>query len=327
MITPNLTNGRGLVSVACKHKKRTWKLAGSSEKGSPGKLNLITDVDGISVGQADDTSARTGVTVILPEARAVMGGDVRGGGPGTRETDALDPTCLVDEMDGVVLSGGSVYGLEAASGVTAWLGARGRGFSLGGDGLVSPVVPSAILYDLANGGDKSWGEEPPYRALGIAACENASAQGFKLGNHGAGLGAVAGAFKGGLGSASYISEDGFQVGALMAVNSFGSPCVPGSKALWAAPFAIGDEMGPAPMKGWATASEIADWPPDTKLGATPGSNTTIGVMAVNASLTPAEAKRVAIMAQDGMARAIRPHTLASGRRQPLRYRHRQKGTF
>lgn len=252
------------------------------------------------------TKSAAGVTVILPETRAVMGGDVRGGGPGTRETDALDPTCLVDEMDGVVLSGGSVYGLDAASGAVAWLGARGRGFSFGGDAPVSPVVPSAILYDLANWGDKSWGEEPPYRALGMAACEAANTGTFALGNHGAGLGAQAGAYKGGLGSASYVTPDGYQVGALMAVNSFGSPCVPGSKALWAAPFAIGDEMGPEPMKGWPSEPMAVDLPGDSKLGAAPGTNTTIGVVAVNAALTPAQAQRIAIMAQDGMGRALRP---------------------
>ena len=165
-----------------------------------GPLNLITDVEGISVGNAEDEAARTGVTVILPELRAVAGGDVRGGGPGTRETDLLDPACLVDAVDAVVLSGGSSWGLEAASGVAAWLGARGRGYRVGASPLVSPIVPAAILFDLANGGDKAWGEAPPYGALGRAACE-AAAGTFRLGNAGAGLGAIAGQYKGGLGSA------------------------------------------------------------------------------------------------------------------------------
>src|SRR5579875_3237345 len=136
-----------------------------------GPTNLITDVPGLQVGQATDERARTGVTVILPEARAVCAADVRGGAPGTRETDALTAHTLVEAVDAVVLSGGSVYGLAAADGVTAWLGARGRGFGLvRGLGIpLAPVVPAAILYDLANGGDKGWGLEPPYLALGMRA--------------------------------------------------------------------------------------------------------------------------------------------------------------
>src|ERR1700761_9098690 len=137
----------------------------------PGPLNLITDVAGLRVGQAEDAAARTGVTVILADDRAVCAVDVRGGGPGTRETDALQPENLVDEVDAVVLSGGSVYGLAAADGVTAVLGAAGKGYPMSrAAGVpVAPVIPAAILYDLANGGDKGWGEEPPYRALGMAA--------------------------------------------------------------------------------------------------------------------------------------------------------------
>ncbi|TNE38563.1 MAG: peptidase S58 family protein [Alphaproteobacteria bacterium] len=272
----------------------------------PGPQNLITDVSGISVGNAVDALVRTGVSVVLPERRAVMGVDVRGGGPGTRETDALDPTCLVDEMDAVVLAGGSVYGLEAASGVVAGLGAQGRGFEVAGAPLTAPVVPSAILFDLANGGDKAWGTEPPYRRLGLKALAAASNAPFDLGNQGAGYGARAGAYKGGLGSASIVTDEGIEVGALVAVNAFGSPVVPGHKALWAAPFAHGDEMGPQPLKNWPGSPIEQDWPRDTKTGAPPGSNTTIGVIATNVSLTPAQAKRLAIMGQDGFARAIRP---------------------
>src|SRR5471032_2383168 len=189
----------------------------------PGPLNLITDVPGLLVGQAMDAAARTGVTVILTDERAVCAVDVRGGGPGTRETDILAAETLVEAVDAVVLSGGSVYGLAAADGVAAWLGARGRGFGLVERPGVpkSPIVPAAILYDLANGGDKAWGLEPPYRVLGIAAVEAAGRR-FALGSVGAGAGATAGALKGGLGSASVVSADGYSVGALAAVNSFGA---------------------------------------------------------------------------------------------------------
>ncbi|MEX1154755.1 P1 family peptidase [Parvibaculum sp.] len=269
-----------------------------------GPLNLITDVEGISVGNAEDAAARTGVTVVLPAPRAVAGGDVRGGGPGTRETDALDPACLVDAVDAVVLSGGSSWGLEAASSAAAWLGARGKGFRVGSSPLVSPVVPAAILFDLANGGDKAWGETPPYGALGRAACE-AAAGTFRLGNAGAGLGATAGQYKGGLGSASAVAANGFTVGALVAVNSFGAAVVPGTARFWAAPYEMDGEFGGL---GWPDAAGLAGLDPlaGTKAAAQPGGNTAIGVVATNADLTPAECRRLAIMAQDGLARAIRP---------------------
>ncbi|HEX4180937.1 MAG TPA: P1 family peptidase [Caulobacteraceae bacterium] len=274
----------------------------------PGARNLITDVPGLAVGHAEDPRARTGVSVILPDRRAVCACDVRGGGPGTRETDALAPENLVDAVDAVVLSGGSVYGLAAADGVVAWLGAQGRGYTLAAVPGVppSPVIPAAILYDLANGGDKAWGLEPPYRRLGIAAAEAASA-GFALGTAGAGYGAMAGMLKGGTGSASIVTSDGITVGALACVNSFGSVVSPGSRAFWAAPYEIGAEFGGLGAAGLAAAPD--DWGraktnPDPALGAR--QNTTIACVATDAVLTPAQAKRVAIMAQDGLARAIRP---------------------
>src|SRR4051812_48618728 len=167
----------------------------------PGPRNLITDVAGLTVGQAHDEVTRTGVTVLVPDAlcgfRAVCACDVRGGAPGTRETDALAPETLVEAVDAVVLSGGSVYGLAAADGAAAWLGARGRGYAMAErpDVPPSPVVPAAILFDLANGGDKAWGETPPYRALGLAAMA-AAGERFALGTAGAGYGAMAGALKG-----------------------------------------------------------------------------------------------------------------------------------
>lgn len=274
----------------------------------PGPRNLITDVDGILVGNAQSTSVRSGVTVVLPETRAVAACDVRGGAPGTRETDALDPACLVDAVDGVVLSGGSVYGLDAMSGAVAWLGARDRGFKLAGDATrVSPVVPGAILFDLPNGGDKDWGEAPPYRDWGMAGCERA-ARDFELGNAGAGMGAMAGNLKGGLGSASACDAE-LQVGALIAVNAFGSPVIPGTDCFWAAPYELEAEFG---GRGWPRAlPSVSAVEPfaGSRLDAAPlapGGNTTIGVVATNAALTKSEARRIAIMAQDGLARAVRP---------------------
>jgi len=281
----------------------------------PGPLNLITDVPGVSVGQAMDAAVRTGVTVILTDERAVCAVDVRGGGPGARETDILAADTLVEAVDGVVLSGGSSYGLAAADGVAAWLGAEGRGFGLVERTGVpkSPIVPAAILYDLANGGDKAWGLEPPYRALGLAAVQSAaqgSGRAFALGTTGAGAGATAGALKGGLGSASAVTGDGYTVGALAAVNSLGSVVGPGGRAFWAAPFEVGDEFGGLPL-GDARAAPY-DWGlanPAAELRA----NTTLACVAVDAILTPGQARRLAIMAQAGLARAIRPvHTPFDG---------------
>jgi L-aminopeptidase/D-esterase-like protein len=287
-----------------------------------GARNLITDVAGLRVGQATDEGARTGVTVLLPDDRAVCAVDVRGGGPGTRETDALSPETLVDAVDAVVLSGGSVYGLAAADGVAAWLGARGRGFGLVAMPGVppSPVVPAAVLYDLANGGDKAWGMKPPYRALGVAAVEAADHH-FELGSVGSGSGAMAGGLKGGVGSASAVTVDGFTVGALAAVNSFGSVVAPGGAAFWASPFEIADEFGGLSLGAGVAGAE--DWGL-AKHDPRPGANTTLCCVATDAVLTPAQARRLAIMAQDGLARAVRPahapfdgdvvFALATGRR-------------
>lgn len=272
----------------------------------PGPANLITDVEGLRVGNAQDSRVRTGVTVVLPEAPAVAAVDVRGGAPGTRETDALDPTCLVETVDAVVLSGGSAFGLEAAAGVTNWLAAQGRGLRVGA--AVVPIVPSAILFDLLNGGDKGWGEAPPYGALGRAAAVAAGAE-FRLGTAGAGYGARAGDLKGGLGSASALAPDGLQVGALVAVNSHGATTMPGSACFWGWALARGDEAG---SQRPPSAPPLPFDEPDAPAGLV-GGNTTIGVVATNARLTKAQARRVAVMAQDGLARAIRPlHTPYDG---------------
>ncbi|MEI9985736.1 MAG: P1 family peptidase [Aliidongia sp.] len=277
---------------------------------APGKLNRITDVEGILVGNAEDVGSRTGTTVILPVQPCVAAVDVRGGAPGTRETDVLTPSNLVQSIHGLVLTGGSAFGLDAASGVTSWLAARGRGFAVGT--ACVPIVPAVVLFDLLNGGDKDWGDEPPYRALGLAACE-AAGQNFTLGNAGAGYGAKARTLKGGLGSASILDGDGLQVGALAAVNPRGSTVMPGEDCFWAWAFEQQNELGgqrppQQPISLERDLDRLAlsyDGPLST--------NTTLGVVATNAALTKTEAQRVAIMAQDGFARAIRPvHTPFDG---------------
>jgi L-aminopeptidase/D-esterase-like protein len=271
----------------------------------PGSYNSLGDVEGLSIGCAEDAAALTGVTVIVPESRAVCAVDVRGGGPGTRETDALAPETLVDAVDAIVLAGGSVYGLAAADGVAAAIGAEGKGFALIDLPGVprSPVVPAAILYDLANGGNKAWGEAPPYAALGKRAYA-ARTRDVQLGNAGAGMGARAGALKGGQGSASIVTADGFTVAALACVNCWGSTTLPGQRAFWAHAFEIGGEFGgvkPDPNASF----DAEDWG-GAKFSAQPRANTTLAVVALNADLAPAEARRVAQMASAGLARAIRP---------------------
>ena len=167
----------------------------------PGPSNSLTDVAGLLVGNAQDAAARTGVTVVLAERAILAAADVRGGAPGTINTDALRAGGLIQRVDGVVLSGGSVFGLEAAAGLIGWLAARGRGFADWGPCL--PIVTGAILFDLLNGGGKGWGDRPPYRDLAHAAADAAGAE-VALGNAGAGYGAVAGTLKGGLGTASAV---------------------------------------------------------------------------------------------------------------------------
>tara|TARA_R100000005_G_scaffold96082_2_gene80565 strand:+ start:14321 stop:15316 length:996 start_codon:yes stop_codon:yes gene_type:complete len=271
----------------------------------PGARNLITDVDGIKIGNAEDAEVMTGVTAVVPDAPAVAGVDVRGGGPGTRETEVLNPDCLVDRVDAVVLSGGSVYGLEAASGAIMALARQGRGFET--RSVRVPIVPSAILFDLVNAGNKDWGDMPPYRELGKQAVDTVRKD-FDLGNIGAGYGAMAGKLKGGLGSASLVTDDGIQVGAVIAVNPVGSVLIPGTRHFWAWPFEQQGEFG-----GFGAPDLPEDIPLDMPAESRLGENTTIGVVATNMTLTKSEAKRIAIMAHDGFARAIRPvHTPFDG---------------
>lgn len=276
-----------------------------------GKRNLITDVEGISVGQAEDAAARTGVTVILPERSVLAAVDVRGGAPGTCETETLDPAKLVGAIDAITLSGGSVYGLGSTAALVTWLGAKGRGFRLRADVPSAPIVPGAVIFDLANGGDKNWGANPPYRMLATTAAESADVV-FTLGNAGAGLGATAGLYKGGTGSASVITIDGFTLGAIVIVNSVGSPVIPGTNVLWAFPFEHEGEFGGAHLPPDFKPVD-AELPPGMKQIPRPGENTTIAVVATDADLTRTELRRLAIMASDGFARAIRPiHTPYDG---------------
>ena len=275
----------------------------------PGVRNLITDVAGLRVGHAEDHVACTGTTVLIADEPFIAVADMRGGAPGSREIEVLDPINLVGRADAIVLSGGSVYGLDAASGVVAALRDVGRGYRLSPQAPPAPIVPAAILFDLVNGGDKAWGAQSPYYRLGQTAFAAAGVN-FRLGNAGAGLGARAGIYKGGLGSASAETDDGFSVGALAAVNSLGSPLLPGTDVFWAFPFEQNGEFGGRRLEG--DFARDLDLPSDMK-SAQPGENTTIAIVAVDADVTSVELKRIAIMAGDGFARALRPvHTPFDG---------------
>ena len=216
--------------------------------------NLITDVAGVRVGHADDGKLGSGATVVLFDQPAVAAADLRGGGPGTRESALLDPAMTVERIDAIALAGGSAFGLDAASGVQAWLREQGRGFAVR-EALV-PIVPAAILFDLLSGGDKDWGRYPPYRELGYAAIASAAAD-FALGSVGAGLGATTADLKGGIGSASAQTRDGLTVGALAVVNAAGSAVIGGGPHFWAAPYERDGEFGgrglPASMPPQALA--------------------------------------------------------------------------
>ncbi len=260
--------------------------------------NLITDVPGVLVGNADDARLASGVTAVIFAEPAAASVDVRGGAAGTRETELLDPAMLVDRIDAITLSGGSAFGLDAAGGVQALLREQGRGFAIRTARI--PIVPSAIRFDLRNGGDKDWGRFSPYRELGYAAA-TAAAQNFALGNAGAGFGATTVNLKGGLGSASGVTPSGHTVGALVAINAVGSVTVGDGPWFWAAPFEQGGEFG---GRGFPTS-----FPSDALAVRTKGmalSSTTLAVVATDAALTKAQAKRLAVMAQDGLARAIYP---------------------
>jgi L-aminopeptidase/D-esterase-like protein len=275
-----------------------------------GPRNLITDVAGLLVGNAADDKVKSGTTVLLCEKPAVAGVQVLGGAPGTRETDLLDPHNSVETVDALVLSGGSAFGLDAASGVQAALREDGKGFEVG-QGVRIPIVPAAILFDMMNGGDKGWGRYPPYRELGYEAARTA-ARDFTIGTAGAGTGALTAGLKGGLGSASCVMENGITVGALVAANPVGSVTVGKGRHFWAAPFEIGGEFGglgfPADLP-----ADTADLVIKHREMRSALANTTIGIVATDAKLTKPQAKRLAIAAHDGFTRAIWPtHTPIDG---------------
>lgn len=275
----------------------------------PGPRNSITDIKGLKVGNAQDEALKSGVTVLMCDEPMVASVAVHGGGPGTRDTELLSPENTVEAIDALVLSGGSAFGLDAASGVQAYLHENERGFAVGP--VHVPIVPQAILFDLINGGDKDWGKYPPYRELGYGAAQNASKD-FEAGSSGAGTGALVAGLKGGLGTASIKLENGITIGALFAVNALGSPLIANTQHFHAALFEHGEEFGghglPSPMPENADALNIK-----FREQASSVSNTTIGIIATDAVLTKPQTKRLAIAAHDGIARALYPaHTPMDG---------------
>jgi L-aminopeptidase/D-esterase-like protein len=275
----------------------------------PGPRNLITDVAGLRVGNAEDHRIKTGTTVLVGDRPFTTAVDVMGGSPGARETDLLAPDKLVEGVDALFLSGGSAYGLDAGSGVMDGLRRMGRGFRV--ESVTIPIVPGAILFDMLNGGAKDW-DESPYRALGAAALA-AAAEDFQLGTAGAGTGALTANLKGGLGSASLVLPNGITIGALVAANPTGSVTVGDRANFWAAPFEIDGEFGgvgtfPDPVPFIETMRTKRDG-----VRARPIANTTIAIVATDARLTKAQAKRLAVAAQDGIARGASPsHTPVDG---------------
>ena len=274
---------------------------------TPGPRNLITDVTGLRVGNAQDDRLKSGVTVVTADTPFTASVHVMGGAPGTRETDLLAPDKTVVAVDALVLSGGSAFGLDACSGVMDALRQSGRGFRVG-DAVV-PLVPGAILFDLLNGGDKNWLRNP-YAALGRSAYEAAD-ETFSLGTAGAGTGALSAMVKGGLGSASVRLPDGTTVGALVAANPVGSVTTPGDRHFYAAPFELDGEfsgLGPDPASGLGGETESRK-----RLSMSPRENTTIAIVATDAALTKAQCHRMAIAAHDGIGRATVPaHTPYDG---------------
>jgi L-aminopeptidase/D-esterase-like protein len=264
--------------------------------------NLLTDIAGVSVGHAEDAALASGVTAIIFDKPAVASIDVRGGGPGTREGALLDPVSTVEAVDAITLAGGSAFGLEAGGGVQAWLAGQGRGFRI--RDAVIPIVPGAICFDLLNGGNKAWGRFSPYRDLGYAAAA-AAGGGFALGSAGAGYGATTANLKGGLGSASAETPAGVKVAALAVVNAVGTVTIGDGPWFWAAPYEVGDEFGgrgmPASFTPDMLRMRIKGGPE-----ATAAENTTLVVVVTDAVLTKPQAKRLAMIAQTGMARAIYP---------------------
>lgn len=278
--------------------------------------DAITDVPGIRVGQADDPEALTGCTVVLCEAGAVGGVDQRGGAPGTRETDALRPMHLVQKVNAVLLAGGSAFGLDAAGGVMRYLEERGVGFNTG-SGKV-PIVPAAILFDLNLGR----GDVRPDSAMGYRACRRASDAPPAQGNAGAGMGAtvgklfgLGGAMKSGVGTASADLGGGVVVGAIVAVNSLGDVVDPQNGEILAGlrPVRLGLLRVGGRRRFADSLKVMQGMAGRTVLRLASRGNTIIGVVATNGRLTKEQANKVAQMAHDGIARAVRPaHTMLDG---------------
>lgn len=262
-----------------------------------GPRNLITDVAGLTVGQAQNDVLKSGVTVLVGDAPMVTGVHVMGGAPGTRETDLLRPDATVEAVDALVLSGGSAFGLSSASGVVNAMASEGRGFDALGHKV--PIVPAAIIFDLANGGDKAW-KDDPYPGLGRKAYAARGLE-FDLGTAGAGSGALVSGLKGGIGSASVVMESGVTVGALVALNAVGEVTVGDQPNFWAAPWEIGDEFG---ALGVATGAA-----PPPRLKNYANANTAIAIVATDAVMSKSQATRMAMTAHDGIARAVVPSHL------------------
>lgn len=281
----------------------------------PGPTNSLVDVGGLRVGHCtrDEPGWLTGVTVVVaPEGGVVAGVDVRGGGPGTRETDLLDPRNLVDRVNAVVLGGGSAFGLAAADGVMAALADDGLGWPTAEPGQRVPIVPAAILFDLGRSG--TW-RHTPGAEDGRAAYASASSDAVAQGCVGAGTGAKVGGFKGGIGSASVVLESGATVAALVAVNAVGSAVDPVTGLPYAVGLAIGDELGhlePPSAAELDDARTRVEAAPGRAAGL-PGLATTIGVVATDVTLSKAQCQKTAGVAHDGYARALKPvHTLFDG---------------
>ncbi|MDM9626893.1 P1 family peptidase [Rhizobium sp. S152] len=262
-------------------------------------LNLLTDIEGVSVGNATDLRVGSGVTAIVFDQPATASGVVLGGAPGGRDTALLDPSMTVGEVDALVFSGGSAFGLDAAGGVQSGLREIGRGFPVGSTRV--PIVPQAILMDLLNGGDKEWGRHSPYRDMGYDAFKAAAKGVFALGSVGAGTGATTATFKGGLGSASAETASGHRIAAIVAVNALGSATVGEGPHFWSAPFERNGEFGNLGLPASFTDRDIA-----MRLKGMNTTATTIGAIVTDARLTKQQAHRLAVMAHDGFARALLP---------------------
>lgn len=272
-----------------------------------GPHNALTDIKGLRIGHAIEVDIKTGTTIIRCDVPTIASVKVLGGAPGTRDIALLEPENTVETINAIALSGGSAFGLDAAGGAQEILRAEGKGFSIGPH--VVPIIPSAILFDLINGGNKDWGDASPYRALGIEATKNAKTQ-CTIGSVGAGFGALTATLKGGLGSASTVMDNGVTIAALVAVNALGSATIGNTKHFWAHPFEIGDEFG---GYGAPKGNPSIGLPIKFRDQQSTGSNTTIGIIATDAQISKAACKRLAIAAHDGFARALWPsHTPLDG---------------